>query len=219
MKRTFGNCVNSEKDKMIVKICGIKDEDNLEELSELKFEMIGLNFYPPSKRFLSYDRTDFIDGIPSHIRKVGVVVNENIDKVYSLVTDFELDDIQLHGSESISYCEEVAEFCNIIKAFGIEEGMDIDELVEGYEMCSYLLFDTKSKNHGGTGRKFDWNTLDSYTGLTPFLLSGGIGPADYEQILELEHSSLVGVDINSKFEIEPGIKNIDLIAEFLEEIK
>jgi len=204
---------------MIIKVCGIIEEQNMEAITSLPIEMVGLNFYPPSKRFLPYDNMEIIDAIPAHVEKVGVLVNESADKAQELINDFDLDYLQLHGLESYDYCEELAEDCKLIKAFGIEEGDDIDQKVEGYEMCQYLLFDTKTPQHGGSGRKFDWNTLESYTGDVPFLLSGGIGPDDYDRILEVDHPMLVGVDINSKFEISPGIKNVESVASFVENLR
>ena len=204
---------------MIVKVCGLIDETNLVEITNLNIDMIGLNFYKPSKRYLGEKRKEFNELIPSSIARVGVFVNEELDKVLELADMYNLDMAQLHGSESMDYCKIVQDKLMVIKAFGIEEKTQIDEVVKGYGNCEYLLFDTKSPQHGGTGRKFDWNTLKTYTKNTPFLLSGGIGPTDYQDILDIDHPAFSGVDINSKFESEPGIKIVEKVSFFVDKIK
>jgi phosphoribosylanthranilate isomerase len=204
---------------MIVKVCGLIEETNLVEVTNLNIDMIGLNFYKPSKRYLGEKRKEFNELIPSFIAKVGVFVNEELDKVLELAEMYNLDMAQLHGSESMEYCKVVQNKLKVIKAFGIEEKTQIDKVVKGYENCDYLLFDTKSPQHGGTGRKFDWNTLKTYTKSSPFLLSGGIGPTDHQDILDIDHPAFSGVDINSKFESEPGVKIVEKVSSFVDKIK
>jgi len=204
---------------MLVKVCGLIDEQNLSDIAALSIDMIGLTFYKPSKQYLGENRLSFSEKIPDHIFKVGVFVNEELEKVKEIGTAYNLDYAQLHGNESIAYCTEIQKSMKVIKAFGIQEGVNIDLEVEGYEFCDYLLFDTKSPNHGGTGVKFKWETLNSYFGNTSFLLSGGLGPDDHKAILAIDHPALKGVDINSKFESAPGIKIVEKVSYFTKELQ
>ena len=204
---------------MIIKVCGLIDENNLKEIVNLDIDMIGLNFYKPSKRYLAEQKTQICNYVPGRIRKVGVFVNERIEKVLELTDKYELDLVQLHGTESTNFAKEVQKKTKVIKVFGIEEGMDIDNATSQYDFCDYLLFDTKSIQHGGSGIKFNWKTLDSYTGKTPFILSGGIGPSDHEEIRNINHPAFKGVDINSKFESEPGIKIVKEVSLFINKMR
>ena len=150
-------------------------------------------------------------------KKVGVFVNESKDKLLRTVNDFGLDYVQLHGGESVAYCEAlIAAGLKLIKVFSVGDSFDMND-TNAFQFCDYLLFDTKGKNPGGNGTQFNWGVLNKYKGAVPFILSGG---------LELKHlSSLQGIgqsypllsvlDINSKFEIKPGLKNIDLVGEFI----
>ncbi|NEW78556.1 MAG: phosphoribosylanthranilate isomerase, partial [Gelidibacter sp.] len=158
--------------------------------------------------------------IPEGIKKVGVFVNETIDEVLKKVVDYQLDCVQLHGNESIEYCqilrhsELVSESFEIIKAFSVDDEFDFSKINKYQRDCDYFLFDTKGKNHGGNGIKFNWELLQKYSGKTPFLLSGGITKNEVEEIKKLKHPAFFGIDINSGFELEPGLKNIKEIKEF-----
>jgi len=145
---------------------------------------------------------------------VGVFVNESATKVFELADKFKLDYIQLHGDEDQIFCSKIAEKISVIKVFRIDEGFDFS-LIEKYTSASYFLFDTQTKHYGGSGKKFNWEKLNKYSGKTPFLLSGGIGPNDVDQILAISHPQFVGIDINSKFESSPGIKDKSLVLPFL----
>jgi len=201
-------------DQLIVKVCGINREKNLNQISQLDVDMIGLNFYLGSKRFIN----NISININSNIKRVGVFVDPTADEVEQYTKEAKLDYLQLHGSESPEFCKAMAETCPVIKAFGVDHDFDF-AITKEYDFADYFLFDTKTILHGGSGEKFNWEKLNEYEGNIPFLLAGGIGPADAEHILQIEHPMFRGVDINSKFEIEPGIKNVRRVDEFIKQIK
>lgn len=217
---------------MQVKVCGMKHPENIEALLNLPIDMMGFIFYPKSKRYVGNDEAlaDWLQGHDEDfnlVKKVGVFVNAGTADVLNAIHDFELDYVQLHGEESPGYCRELdlmwtassIRSAKIVKAFSIDENFDFAD-VEPYEdFCSFFVFDTKGAGYGGTGKQFDWSLLENYEGSTPFLLSGGIDEASAETILELDHPLLFGVDINSKFEIEPGRKDAEKVARFVKTIK
>jgi len=190
----------------------------MHQLAKLPVNMLGFIFYPRSPRYVvGKIPPEEITKLPESIQKVGVFVNENVDNIKELAKTYHLDAIQLHGSESAQTCAVLkSQGFIIIKAFNLTKQNDF----EAYEpYCDYFLFDTPSEKHGGTGAKFDWSLLYSYKGQTPFLLSGGIGPDDAEELKQVNHPQMVGIDINSKFEIEPGRKNTTLLFGFINKIK
>jgi len=202
---------------MKIKVCGMRDSKNISGLLNLKPDFIGFIFYDKSKRFV----TDFPQiEIPFSTKKVGVFVNETIDKLLKKVVDYQLDCVQLHGNESLEYCqilrhsELVSESFEIIKVFSVDDDFDFSKTNVYQKVCDYFLFDTKGKNYGGNGVKFNWDLLKNYKGKTPFLISGGISKNDAEEIKKFNHPAFLGVDINSGFEIEPALKNINEIKEF-----
>ncbi|MDV7185810.1 phosphoribosylanthranilate isomerase [Lutibacter sp. TH_r2] len=200
---------------MKIKVCGMRDAENISELVKLKPDYMGFIFYGKSKRFVS----DFPQvEIPSEIKKVGVFVNESFDEVIEIVEKNKLDAIQLHGNESPDYCEELKVLMirpvEIFKAFSVDDNFDFSKTLAYQKCCDYLLFDTKGKEYGGNGVKFNWQVLDNYKGETPFLLSGGIAKVDAAEIKNISHKAFAGIDINSGFEIEPALKNIKDIKEF-----
>jgi phosphoribosylanthranilate isomerase len=198
----------------LVKVCCINRENNLKRISSLDIDMIGLNFYLGSKRFIN----NISITINPKVKRVGVFVNPSMYELLQYSEDTKLDYIQLHGDESPDFCIEAKEICPIIKAFGIDEDFDF-ALLKEYDMVEYFLFDTKVSTHGGSGTKFNWDKLNEYQGKIPFLLAGGIGPDDAETIKELKHPMFIGVDINSKFEIEPGLKHVPKVDQFVKELK
>jgi len=178
----------------------------------LKPDYIGFILYDKSKRFVS----DFTQiEIPSSVKKVGVFVNETIEEIIEKVNQHTLDFVQLHGNETSEYCEKLAaKNIKIIKAFSVDENFDFSAIKTFEKHVSLFLFDTKGNNYGGNGIKFNWELLQNYTGKTPFLLSGGISINDAEEIKNFKHPAFLGIDINSGFELEPGLKNINEIKEF-----
>jgi len=202
---------------MVVKVCGINHTENLKNIVNLDIDMIGLNFYPKSLRYIV---DNFISEIPfpSHLKKVGVFVNEKIEHIKRIKEIYKIDYIQCHGHESIEYCEKVKSFSKVIKVFNIGNKENFNA-TKDFDFCDYFLFDTKTKNFGGSGIQFNWNMLQDYDGQVPFLLAGGIGPQDILKIQTINHSMLAGVDINSKFENRPGIKDIEKVNHFITQIK
>jgi phosphoribosylanthranilate isomerase len=202
---------------MKIKVCGMRNSENIQDLLFLKPDFVGFIFYEKSKRFVSdFPQVNF----PNYIKKVGVFVNEEISEVLSKVNNFQLDYIQLHGNETIEYCKNiyhsklVSESHQIIKAFSVNDNFDFSKTKAFEKYCDYFLFDTKGKDYGGNGVKFNWEMLKKYNGQTPFLLSGGITKTDANEINKINHSALMGVDINSGFETAPTLKNINDIKEF-----
>jgi phosphoribosylanthranilate isomerase len=204
-----------------IKVCGMRQPENIKELVALKPDYIGLIFYPKSKRFVSNEEAIEINKvIPKQILKVGVFVNEYIPNILSRVTLFGLSAIQLHGDESPEYCRNLKDLgIPIIKAFGINETFDFRVLNDYETSCDYFLFDTKAAERGGTGEKFDWKILNNYTLSKPLFLSGGIGPEDTEDILSIKGLSIYSLDINSRFEVQPALKDIEKLKKFINEIR
>jgi phosphoribosylanthranilate isomerase len=200
----------------LVKVCGMRDAENIREVEALGIDMMGFIFYPKSSRYVS-ERPVYL---PQKCKRVGVFVDEDIENIIKIADDYALDFIQLHGHESAEYIRalrfQVSGFrFQVIKAFNIATKEDLDATAPYEGLVDYFLFDTKGPSVGGNGEKFDWSMLKDYTGFTPFLLSGGIGPDDAERVKAFHHHKCIGIDLNSRFEIEPGIKDITKLKTFL----
>jgi phosphoribosylanthranilate isomerase len=211
---------------MKIKVCGITNIDEALALSKAGVNYVGFIFYPASKRYalhtLSLDQIKSVQ-LPG-VLKVGVFVNEPLEKVIATATEAGLDMVQLHGDETPNYCKEMANHYPVIKAFRISETDDVAYKISEYlEDIDYLLFDTASSVYGGSGISFDWKKLANATGQKPYFLSGGIGPDDVSKITSFAQSDTAGnctaVDVNSKFETAPGQKNIQLLQSFIPTIK
>ena len=206
------------KKELIVKVCGMKYTENREQVEKLPVDLLGFIFYGPSKRYVGEHPEAGL--LESTKPKVGVFVNENVFEILGLAKNFGFEYIQLHGKENPKTCSIIKkQGFRILKAFSVDEQFDFSATLPFEKVADYLLFDTKTKLHGGSGQKFNWQILDKYKGRTPFFLSGGIAPDDAEGILKIEHPLLKGVDLNSGFEDEPGMKNIEKLKQFIEEIK
>ena len=201
----------------------MRDAENIREVEALGIDMMGFIFYSKSSRYVS-ERPKYL---PTKCKRVGVFVDEDIENIKKIADDYALDFIQLHGHESI---EEVRKLQDrkVIKAFNIATKEDLDATAPYEGLVDYFLFDTKGQSAGGNGEKFDWSILKTYNGDTPFLLSGGIGPDDAEtlnsqlsaRLCRLArprtlNSHCIGIDLNSRFEVEPGIKDIIKLKTFL----
>lgn len=206
---------------MLVKICGLREERNVQQLVGLNPDFMGFIFYPGSPRYF-YDARNKADifAIPTNIKTVGVFVNPTVNEVLNEVQRHNLKLIQLHGNESVEYCKQLHEKgVQIIKAFGITETFDFAQ-VNGYaEYVEYFLFDTKGKEFGGNGTSFNWSLLEGKEFAKPFLLSGGIGSRDADVVAAFKHPQLVGIDINSRFEITAGLKDVPLIELFMHKLQ
>ena len=199
---------------MIVKVCGMRDAENIRAVEALGIDMMGFIFWPKSSRYVS-ERPAYL---PTSCQRVGVFVDESIDKVMQYAAAFQLEVIQLHGEESPEYVSRLKGL-KVIKAFNIATADDLKQvkLYEGLTDC--FLFDAKGRSVGGNGTQFDWDVLQGYTGKTPFLLSGGIGPDDAGRVTDFEHPRCIGIDLNSRFETAPGLKDVDKLKAFLEKVK
>lgn len=200
---------------MIIKVCGMRDADNIRAVEQLNIDFMGFIFWPKSSRFVS-ERPAYL---PTNCKRVGVFVNETIEQVSHIADEYSLDYIQLHGNESPAYIQELKAKSqkprSIIKAFNIAAPTDFEQ-TKAYEgIADLFLFDTKGKSVGGNGEKFDWDVLKSYKGETPFLLSGGIGPDDASCIKTFHHPQCIGIDLNSRFETAPGLKDINKLKTFI----
>ena len=198
---------------MKLKICGMKYKDNIEAVAKLQPDYLGFIFYDKSARY--FEST--IPETPKSIKKVGVFVDETLEIVNETIKTFNLQAVQLHGNESPEYCEEICHV-EVIKVFSIKDEFNFDVLQPYEKACDYFLFDTKGKLPGGNGYTFNWNVLKNYPSTKPYFLSGGIGIDAIEKIKEFKKSSAskycYALDVNSKFEIEPGLKNIDELETF-----
>ena len=189
--------------------------ENIEQVSGLYPDYMGFIFYEKSKRNFE----GVIPKLPKSIKKTGVFVNEYLEIVISLVEEYQLEAIQLHGDETVTYIKQLKTHLpsiEIIKVFGIKDEFNFDVLTPFLPLVDYFLFDTKGKERGGNGFQFDWSVLEAYPYEKPFFLSGGIGLKDVLAIQKIINSNvpIYALDINSKFEIEPGLKNINEVKTF-----
>lgn len=198
----------------------MREPENIREVLELKPDMMGFIFYPKSPRYVEDAAAVGKITFPETLIKTGVFVNEEPAIVERIIRDAALDAVQLHGNESPAYCSRIKELkCTVFKAFSISEPADFESTKQYEDVVDGFLFDTKTPAYGGSGEKFDWSILDHYTGSTPFLLSGGIGKDDAEAILRMQHPLMAGIDINSKFEISPALKNTKDLQYFIQKIR
>ncbi len=200
------------------KVCGMKFRNNIEDVLALSPDYMGFIFYPPSSRYVNDELDPLWLSHLTSVNKVGVFVNAEMSEVINRVANFQLDTVQLHGTEPPEYCRSLSKIgVEVIKAFTIgTEGIKEKTWKSYEEFCTYFLFDTKGKLPGGNGEVFNWEVLDQYTGNTPFFLSGGISLDNVQTALSLSHPLLYGIDVNSRFELYPAIKNIDLIKKLKE---
>ena len=197
---------------MKIKVCGLKYPDNVAGVTALKPDYVGFICFASSPRFIEDPGIE----IPESIFKTGVFVNESADRVEELIDKYKFNAIQLHGDESLDFCELFKDKVIVIKAFGINENFDFEQLEPYEKSVDYFLFDTKTDKHGGSGMTFDWLLLDKYRLGIPFFLSGGLSLENLKQVKEIKHPQFYGVDLNSKFELEPGLKDIDKLKKAFE---
>lgn len=204
-----------------IKVCGMRDEENLLQLITLKPDFIGFIFYDKSPRFVGNDFDPSIsDVIPEDIKKVGVFVNADANYIEDKITRYRLNCIQLHGNENPSLCKEISsKRIEVIKSFSIDEKFDFEILNDYSGCCNYFLFDTKTSGYGGSGKKFDWGILKTLKNEKPFFLSGGIDPQDTIRMEDFGDLPVYAVDINSRFEVKPGLKDIESVRSFINKIR
>ncbi|MEO9953382.1 phosphoribosylanthranilate isomerase [Nonlabens sp.] len=204
----------------------MRDIENINQLQELDIDFMGIIRYSKSKRFVDDSQKEKVAQQTMNKGTVGVYVNESVENILKDIIPLQLDVIQLHGDEDSAFAKALLEIdIKIFKAFQITEDFDFASLKEWEELAAqyvgklFFLFDTATPNYGGSGKKFNWSVLDSYKGEVPFLLSGGISKDDVVLVKEFKHNMFLGVDLNSKFETEPGVKNIEEIKTFIEKLR
>jgi len=203
---------------MKVKVCGLTDATDMEGLLSANLDYLGFICYSKSKRWIA--ESTIAQKKYGTAKRVGVFVNEEIDRVVEIAKKNNFDVIQLHGDESPEYCSRLNELgFQVIKVFGVDEEFDFDTTLYYKKVADFFLFDTKGEQRGGNGYPFNWDKLQEYKGNTPFFLSGGIEPKSIASINKLNHPKLHAVDINSRFEISPGEKDVAQIKNFVNEIK
>ena len=216
----------------------MRDAQNIREVSQLGVDMIGMVFYPKSPRYVEM-QSSHAGIIPDYVKediniksakspaRVGVFVDDMVQNIVTRVVNYHLDYVQLHGNEPREMCEnlrstldpDIRPGSKIIKAISVSDALDIQKYKEYVGAVDLFLFDTKCKTVGGSGRQFDWQVLEQYDGEVPFLLSGGIGPDDASRLHAFHHPKCIGIDLNSRFEIEPGVKDVEKLKGFLNEIQ
>jgi len=197
--------------KVKLKICGMREPANILDVGALKPDYMGFIFYDQSPRCVPSSFT-MPNELNQTIKKVGVFVEAHIDQVFEAINKHDLDSVQLHGSETVSFCEKLKLADNgVIKVFSIDSNFDFKLLNPYKPVVDFFLFDTKGKYRGGNASTFDWDLLQKYDQEIPFFLSGGISPTNVDQVLELKGLNLYGVDVNSGVEIEPGVKEVNKI--------
>ena len=212
----------------------MRDAQNIREVSQLGVDMIGMIFYPKSPRYVEM-QSSHAGIIPDYVKediniksakspaRVGVFVDDMVQNIVTRVVNYRLDYVQLHGNEPREMCEnlrltldpDIRPGIKIIKAISVSDASDIQKYKEYVGAVDLFLFDTKCKTVGGSGQQFDWQVLEQYDGEIPFLLSGGIGPEDASRLHAFHHPKCIGIDLNSRFEIEPGVKDVEKLKGFL----
>lgn len=203
---------------MIIKVCGMRDAENIRAVEALGIDVMGFIFWKPSSRYVGAKPAY----LPENCRRAGVFVDASVEDILAAVEDFRLDVLQLHGHETpeaIAALKERVPGIDIVKSLAIAGHADL-ELAAAYEsVCDAFIFDTKGRLPGGNGSQFDWSVLQRYEGRLPFLLSGGIGPGDERRVREFNVPGCIGIDLNSRFESAPGLKDVKSLKTFIETIR
>jgi phosphoribosylanthranilate isomerase len=203
-----------------IKICGMREPGNIREVAGLNPDYMGFIFYPASKRYAGRLSPSDLMNIPVEIKKVAVFVNASREEIVSTCKAYSIRILQLHGDEPPAFCRLLREEgFQVIKAFRVGQGLDMEKMEAFAEVCDFILFDTSGEGFGGTGLKFDWDQLQDYTIELPFFLSGGIAPGDAERIKDMDIPQLYAVDLNSRFEIKPGLKDKEELEKFIRKIR
>ena len=200
---------------MIVKVCGMRDSENIRAIEQTKADLMGFILHPKSPRFVA----SLPEYMPKKQKRVGVFVNASLEQILAKAQTFSLEYIQLHGDEPPAFCSELKNRgLKVIRAQRIANTDDIIR-AESYNMADLMIFDTKTELYGGSGKKFNWQLLENYKGCVPFLLSGGIRSDTFEEIKAFFHPQFAGIDLNSGFEISPALKDVGKLNNFIEKIK
>lgn len=219
--------MNSEQGNKVhvnfrIKVCGLTQPNQVYQLDEMGIEFAGFNFYKPSPRYVyKHTPASAIKKIHGKINKTGVFVDEDVEKLLKTVDDCGLYLAQLHGNESPRYCERVSNYISVIKVFRLTDNDNVEwKIKDYYDVADMFLFDTDTTSFGGSGKKFNWQVLKDLDIRKPFFLAGGISPDDADELKLFSQNTiakdLFAIDINSKFEITPGVKDIELVRRFKE---
>lgn len=236
-----------QQQRLLIKVCGMRDADNIQQVAQLDIDLMGFVFYPQSPRFVkmissnaglipdySEERLRNANAnqqapIPSakEPQRVGVFVDEMPQTIVTRIYNHRLQYVQLHGEESPTMIDnlkrtlipDIAPNIKVIKALSVASKEDVARYKDYEGLVDLFLFDTRCPTMGGSGKQFDWDVLSAYNGHTPFLLSGGIGPDDAERVRQFDHPMLAGIDLNSRFETEPGRKDVDLLRTFIQQVR
>jgi phosphoribosylanthranilate isomerase len=205
---------------MKLKVCGMKYPDNASAVAALMPDYMGFIFYKPSKRYCGETLTpEFVKTLPASIIKTGVFVNESLEEVLSICSVYEFKAVQLHGHETPDFCSACKNAgLQVIKVFHVGDKIDWSVLEPYKKAADYFLFDTKTPEYGGSGRRFNWKLLQEYDNEIPLFLSGGVDESILEELDALKNVNIYALDINSRFELEPGLKDIERIKKFKESI-
>lgn len=208
---------------MRVKVCGMTQVEQVEQLAGFGVTFAGFIFYPKSPRYVFKNMTTTQIRKVNNINKVGVFVNSSVEEVLHMVDECRLHMVQLHGDETPKFCEKIADYVSVVKAFRLSENDSVEWMIRPYmDVCDMFMFDTMGAGYGGTGKKFDWSVLQGASIGKPFFLSGGIEPGDEDRLKEFIQDpaarALFAVDINSRFEVSPGIKDMDKVKMFTEQL-
>lgn len=230
---------------MIIKVCGMRDPDNIKAVAKTGIDWMGMIFYEKSPRYVGMRPSDAgitpdyameaADAIPEGIKRVGVFVDAMAQTIIAKTVAYRLDIIQLHGNETPTLLRNlrltlmpedgrtriagVSQDLKLMKVISVESAADLEKCRQYEDCADYLLFDTKCKERGGSGKQFDWTAVDAYDGALPFILSGGIGPGDEERLRAISNDRLMGIDLNSRFETSPAIKDAAAIAKFVDNMR
>ncbi len=202
---------------MKLKICGMREPENIEAIAALAPDYLGFIFWAPSSRYVNQSTPTLTE----EIKKIGVFVDATLDYIETIIKEHQLQAVQLHGNETSAYCKQIQYLgVEVIKAFSIQNDFDFSELKAYENSCDFFLFDTKGELPGGNGYCFDWSILKAYPSKKPFFLSGGIGIENVEELQKLLKTNLpiYAIDVNSKFESAPGIKKVNELRQFKKEL-
>jgi phosphoribosylanthranilate isomerase len=205
---------------MVIKVCGMRQPDNIRDVASLHPMLMGFIFHPGSPRDASELDPEVVRQLPAYIKPVGVFVDRPVDTMAATALRYGLQAVQLHGHETPAQCAEMRRLgLMVIKAVGVDRSVNWDDYAPYVGSVDLLLLDNKTPAHGGSGQKFDWSLLDSYPLAARYLLSGGIGPDDVDAIVSAMRPGLAGIDINSRFETAPGLKDINRLLHFILQLR
>ncbi|RKR84243.1 phosphoribosylanthranilate isomerase [Mucilaginibacter gracilis] len=198
---------------MKIKVCGLKKPENIKAVAALAPDYMGFICYGLSPRFIAQLPPDVLEALPEAIYKTAVFVNESDETITNLINQFDFNAVQLHGNESPDFCQALRGKVKVFKAFGLDDNFDFEQLKPYRDKVDHFMFDTKTEKHGGSGQTFNWTILDNYKLDVPFFLCGGISLDNLENIKDIKHPAFYGVDLNSRFEIEPGVKDAEKLEQ------